>query len=63
MVEPRNELERTAQAIASVMPCRLCPSQCKAKEKLGFSSMANCVSRWMAIMMHVVAHPYDKMAD
>ncbi len=53
MVEPRNELERTAQAIALCMPCQLCPDPCKAKEN---SSMANCVHQWMKIMVNAVNH-------
>lgn len=57
-VNPQNELERTAQAIASVMPCTLCPSPCKAKEN---SSMANCVSRWVLIMTNNVLHPNEKL--
>lgn len=57
-INPQNELERTAQAIASVMECRLCPSPCKAKEH---SSMANCASRWVLIMTHNVLHPDKKL--
>ena len=51
MVEPWNELERTAQAVASCMPCQLCPEPCKAREH---SSMANCVRHWMVIMKDAV---------
>lgn len=52
MVEPKNELERVAQTIASCMPCHCCPcQQCKAKEN---SSMANCVRHWMETMQKAV---------
>ena len=56
--DPQNELERTALIIASVMPCRLCPYPCKAKEN---SSMANCASHWVLIMIHNVLHPDEKL--
>lgn len=52
VIEPKNELERVAQAIASWMPCRCCPcDQCKAREN---SSIANCVHHWMETMRKVV---------
>lgn len=51
MIKPKNELERTAQAIALCMQCRFCPNPCKAKEH---SSMANCVGQWVKIMQDAV---------
>ena len=56
MVKPLNELDRVAQAIASVMKCELCPNPCKAKEN---SSMANCVMQWRTTMKNAVLGKTD----
>lgn len=58
MVEPKNELERVAQTIASCMPCHCCPDQYKAREN---SSMANCVHHWMETMRKVVSENTDEL--
>ena len=51
MVATETELEKIAKAIASCMPCRLCPHPCNSKEHSG---MANCVIQWENIMREAV---------
>ena len=60
MLDPENELDRAALAIARYMDCSACPAPCKAKTH---SSMANCVGRWKKIMTQAALDPDQPLQE
>ena len=54
MLDPENELDRAALAIARCMECSICPAPCRAKEH---SSWANCIGNWKKFMTRAVLYP------